>query len=205
MNGYVIDRDAETNKPFSISGPLESFVGGNPVLSEEAMFTNMFEKNPIVSAANLQFDHITELSEFCYNEMFLNCSLLIAAPELPTLNLATSCYTGMFHGCSSLVVAPTLPAQVLESDCYSSMFASCASLVSVQKELPITQLAESCCKGMFSGCTSLRISENGSGTKIFTCPSTEGFDPSPVQYMFSQTSGLFEDGTPTAGNTYYYY
>lgn len=234
ISGPVIDPGAETNNmPFSISGPLESFVGGNTVLSDDgSIFAIMFQGSSVVSAANLQFDHITALSESCYGNMFHNCSLLIAAPELPTLNLVASCYTGMFHGCSSLVVAPTLPAQVLESDCYSSMFASCASLVSVQKELPITQLAESCCKGMFSdctslmtvpalpdnialenecyngmfsGCTSLRISENGSGTKIFTCPSTGGFDPSPVQYMFSQTSGLFEDGTPTAGNTYYYY
>jgi hypothetical protein len=36
-----------------------------------------------------------------FNSLFENCSQLIVAPELPSMDLAESCYLGMFYGCTS--------------------------------------------------------------------------------------------------------
>ena len=82
----------------------------------------------------------------------------------------------MFNGCTSLTTAPKLPATTLVRWCYF---------------------------GMFEGCTNLKVNENGSGTKIFTCPSTSGLIQ-PVERMFLNTGGTFT-GDPTTGNTYNWY
>ena len=94
----------------------------------------------------------TNNARFCY--LFLNCSVLTSAPELPATELATYCYYGMFYGCTSLTAAPELPATELEDRCYSTMFENCTSLKSAP-ELPATKLASFCYYEMFYGCTSL--------------------------------------------------
>lgn len=94
----------------------------------------------------------TNNARFCY--LFLNCSVLTSAPELPATELATYCYYGMFYGCTSLTAAPELPATELEDRCYSTMFEKCTSLKSAP-ELPATKLASFCYYEMFYGCTSL--------------------------------------------------
>ena len=92
------------------------------------------------------------------------------------LSVTDYCYCGMFTGCASLITAPALPATTLANQCYTSMF---------------------------SNCTNLKVNQNGSGTKIFTCPSTSGLT-NPIIYMFDNTGGSFT-GTPTQGNTYNWY
>lgn len=94
----------------------------------------------------------TNNARFCY--LFLNCSVLTSAPELPATELATYCYYGMFYGCTSLTAAPELPATELEDRCYSTMFENCTSIKSAP-ELPATKLASFCYYEMFYGCTSL--------------------------------------------------
>ena len=85
--------------------------------------------------------------------------------------------------------------------CYSFLFYNCTSLTTAPS-LPATTLADQCYYYMFTGCTNLKVNENGSGNKIFTCPDTSG-STLPVEGMFSGTGGSFTDGTPTAGNSYY--
>ncbi|MFW5614424.1 MAG: hypothetical protein ACOCM3_07150, partial [Campylobacter hyointestinalis] len=68
---------------------------------------------------------------------------------------------------------------------------------------PATTLADSCYNNMFAHCTNLKVNQNGSGTKIFTCPDTSGVT-SPVEAMFALTGGSFT-GDPTTGNTYNWY
>ena len=92
------------------------------------------------------------------------------------LSVTDYCYYFMFRGCTSLTTAPSLPATTLANYCYSYMFYEC---------------------------TKLKVNQNGSGTKIFTCPSTSGLTD-PVNWMFSYTGGTFT-GDPTQGNTYYWY
>jgi hypothetical protein len=60
--------------------------------------------------------------------MFLNCTSLTTAPELPATTLAEICYYYMFQGCTSLTTAPELPATTLANQCYESMFSGCTNL-----------------------------------------------------------------------------
>ena len=94
------------------------------------------------------------LSYDCFDNMFMDCTGLTAAPELPETNLAESCYYAMFYGCTSLTTAPVLPATTLATYCYYGMFAGCTSLTTAPV-LPATMLAYGCYSSMFSGCTSL--------------------------------------------------
>ena len=144
----------------------------------------------------------TNLAESCYLSMFYECTSLTTAPELPATNLAKYCYDSMFYECTSLTTAPELPATTLANACYRLMFFNCTSLTTAP-ELPATTLAESCYWCMFYGCANLKVNENGSGAKIFTCPSTSGLIQ-PVTQMFDRTGGSFT-GDPTQGNTYYWY
>ena len=144
----------------------------------------------------------TTLAYACYAGMFMNCTSLTTAPALPATTLANYCYLSMLYGCSSLTTAPSLPATTLANSCYYAMFYGCTSLTTAPS-LPATTLDVDCYNSMFRGCTNLKVNQNGSGTKIFTCPSTSGVS-TPVDDMFLDTGGSFT-GTPVAGNTYNWY
>ena len=144
----------------------------------------------------------TTLADYCYRHMFYGCTSLTTAPALPATTLANGCYRHMFKDCTSLTTAPELPATTLADSCYNQMFFGCSNLTSAPS-LPATTLANSCYEDMFNGCTRLKVNQNGSGTKIFTCPDTSGLT-SPVSNMFFRTGGEFT-GTPTTGNTYNWY
>lgn len=94
------------------------------------------------------------MADYCYYNMFRNCTSLIQAPALPATTLTKDCYNGMFYGCTSLTQAPTLPATTLAEGCYYEMFQGCTSLTEAPT-LPATMLAASCYRWMFQGCTSL--------------------------------------------------
>ena len=96
----------------------------------------------------------TTLVGGCYIGMFSNCTSLTVAPKLPATTLAIGCYQVMFSGCSTLTNAPELPATTLVGYCYGRMFQGCSSLTNAP-ELPATTLTDSCYSGMFYGCTSL--------------------------------------------------
>ena len=144
----------------------------------------------------------TTLADECYKNMFQGCTSLTTAPSLPATTLVRWCYYSMFEGCTSLTTAPSLPATTLADNCYYAMFRGCTSLTTAPS-LRATTLAYRCYYYMFQGCTKLKVNQNGSGNKIFTCPSTSGIG-SPVEYMFTGTGGSFR-GDPTQGNTYNWY
>ena len=96
----------------------------------------------------------TTLAMDCYRYMFMNCTSLTTAPELPAKKLAVFCYGDMFSGCSRLTTAPKLPATTLDQDCYNSMFSGCTSLIAAP-ELPATTVVYRCYSRMFWECTSL--------------------------------------------------
>ena len=168
------------------------------VISSSYCYFNMFrECTNLTTAPELP---ATTLTDGCYFLMFQNCTSLTTAPELPATTLAVVCYARMFEYCSSLTKAPALPATTLADSCYSDMFYGCTSLTKAPN-LPAITLVENCYSSMFKNCTSLKI-RTTTGTKVFTCPSNI---PSGAVYnMFSNTGGSFT-GTPTAGNTYYWY
>ena len=87
--------------------------------------------------------------------MFLGCTGLTTAPELPATTMAEDCYAYMFSGCSALLTVPSsLPAATLAEGCYYAMFDGCSSLTTAPA-LPATTLAEDCYAYMFYGCSSL--------------------------------------------------
>ena len=88
--------------------------------------------------------------------MFIQCTNLLTAPELPATILGYSPYRSMFNNCISLIKGPSiLPATKLHGWDYAGMFKNCKSLVNAP-ELPAETLAGSCYYQMFDSCTSLK-------------------------------------------------
>ena len=130
----------------------------------------------------------TTLAEYCYFKMFYGCTNLTTAPELPATTLATNCYSCMFYGCERLTTAPELWATTLEPYCYNNMFVGCASLTTAP-ELPAASLAYYCYSYMFSGCMSLTTApELPATTLVKGCYS----------YMFDGCSSIKLSETQTA-------
>lgn len=96
----------------------------------------------------------TSTKDARFFKLFLNCTSLATAPELPATELADHCYTSMFEGCTALTSAPELPATQLAKNGYFKMFSGCASLKATPA-LPATELADYCYAYMFMGCTAL--------------------------------------------------
>ena len=111
----------------------------------------MFSSTKLTSAPELPSK---TLAEYCYDEMFMNCTDLTKAPELSATVLQKGCYYSMFGKCSNLTTAPALPATSLADECYMYMFTKCEKLENVPA-LPAMNLAERCYESMFSGCTKL--------------------------------------------------
>ena len=70
-------------------------------------------------------------NEARFYKLFMKCSELTSAPELPATTLAKACYYNMFFSCSQLTSAPDLPATTLVLDCYHGMFYGCTKLSTV--------------------------------------------------------------------------
>lgn len=81
--------------------------------------------------AKTGFNAITDLTPYeriVFYKLFMDCSQLTTAPELPATTLVSNCYSYMFFGCTSLQKAPTLPATTSVSNCYVRMFQECSAL-----------------------------------------------------------------------------
>ena len=135
----------------------------NIVDTQNARFCSLFLNcSVLTSAPELP---ATTLANYCYYAMFSGCTNLTAAPELPATTLENDCYSGMFQGCTSLTAAPELPATTLAGSCYTNMFHACTSLTSAP-ELPATTLENDCYANMFDGCTSLTAAPELPATKL---------------------------------------
>ena len=64
----------------------------------------------------------TGLNNYCYANMFSDCTSLTGITDLPATTMKTGCYMGMFSGCTSLETAPVLSATNLVASSYTSMF-----------------------------------------------------------------------------------
>ena len=86
------------------------------------------------SMISSNYENITSLSNkwYVFCNLFMDCTSLTKAPELPAITIATGCYYGMFLGCDSLTKAPALPATTLQQDCYRGMFMGCSNLKEVR-------------------------------------------------------------------------
>lgn len=116
----------------------------------------------------------------CYVKMFMDCTALIQAPELPATTLGIMSYESMFWGCTALVQAPDLAATNLAYLCCGSMFQECTALTKTGL-LPATKLSGYCYNQMFQGCTAL--------TQAPSLPATTLAD-SCYTFMFYKCSNL---------------
>ena len=108
----------------------------------------------LLDYATVEAGNHPTMASYCYSLMFLGCTALTQAPELPATTLAESCYSFMFDGCTALTQAPALPATTLAPYCYKSMFQGCTGLTQAPA-LPATTLAAYCYQSIFQGCKSL--------------------------------------------------
>ena len=140
---------------------------------------------------------------YAFNRLFMECTSLTKAPELPLTTLADYCYNRMFSGCQSLTKAPELPATTLVKGCYQSMFFGCQSLTKAPV-LPATTLADFCYQYMFSGCQSLNEVRIAATTTAYSAlydwlkgvSSTGDFYCNPNATIFpTGTSGIPEGWT----------
>lgn len=145
---------------FEVCGNILSMIYGDGFREESefngwgAQFYYFFANcTGLTNADNLILLPSTAASD-CYAFMFLGCSSLETAPELPATILNRACYQSMFEGCSSLVTAPELPAGTVVDWCYMDMFKNCSSLTTAPV-LSAYTLAPSCYREMFLNCSSL--------------------------------------------------
>ena len=136
-------------------------------IDEAGKFKNLFmDCSSLYQAPDLP---ATTLATYCYDNMFGRCTNLIKAPVLPATTLAYHCYYSMFNGCTSLTQAPELPATTLANYCYNYMFSGCSSLTQAP-DLPATTLTECCYYGMFYKCVGLtRAPELPATTLVDSC------------------------------------
>ena len=150
---------------FNATGSVMSLIGGDDVVLSDYCFYLLFvDCSGILSAPELP---ATTLADYCYQNMFYGCTGLTAAPELPATTLAYNCYFNMFNGCTGLTSAPELPATTLAPGCYGSMFYGCTGLTTAP-DLPAITLAQDCYSGMFFGCTGLSSAPELPATTLAT-------------------------------------
>ena len=65
---------------------------------------------------------------YAFRFLFLDCTSLVTAPELPATVLTKYCYSHLFSGCKNLVKAPYLPAKKLKTGSYEFLFYKCSKL-----------------------------------------------------------------------------
>ena len=125
--------------------------------------------------------NFSNITSYCFANMFNGQTALKVAPELPATTLANSCYCRMFQG-SGILAAPELPATTLAQSCYSEMFQACASLESGPSVLPAASVPASAYYVMFHSCGSLKnapvilatsVGDNSCANMFQACSSLE--------------------------------
>ena len=122
-------------------------------LTANYTFVGLFGTNSnLVDAKDLILP-TNNVTDYCYDYMFSDCSSLTEAPVLPVKSMRQGCYSGMFRGCSKLVNAPELPATTLAESCYEAMFENCTSITTAPVLRGVTKAF--CFSKMFKGCSKL--------------------------------------------------
>ena len=94
---------------------ITSFTGGGKN-DMEAMFRGCTSLTTIPSGLL----KATTLKNGCYKSMFMDCTSLVTAPDLPATTLAQNCYSDMFKGCSNLNYIKCLATNISAANCTSN-------------------------------------------------------------------------------------
>lgn len=141
---YGVIKDSELEKDRSLS-----FTVGN------VYWVDIDPNDPLILPASTATN--------CYLEMFMGCTSLHSAPDLPATELAEKCYFQMFYGCSGLTSIPSLPSAVTwlgtsnrRRYCYQ-MFQNCTGIKELKGSLfgETLTLQSGCFEDMFANCTGL--------------------------------------------------
>lgn len=113
--------------------------------------------NYLVDASNITINYGETSAYEGYGNMFSSCPRLKKTPNLAATTVTgTQCYSCMFMDCTSLTEAPELPATTLGPQCYGNMFEGCTSLEVAPELTAATTLARYCFYQMFFDCTNLK-------------------------------------------------
>lgn len=157
VNENTLSKNDKDYYHFVIPSTVNSTVTISGVIGDvttKHQYVNLFKYcYQITDASQLQLTGDI-MREFCYSNMFLNCTGLTTPPSaLPACNLDAWCYAGMFAGCTALTSAPQLPAVTLAKYCYYAMFYNCKSLSSAPNlNYPNQVLPDWCWNSMFFRC-----------------------------------------------------
>ena len=112
-----------TNVRYSVEGNAMSLLFGDNFNGQTSLSGKMcalyglFAYNTnVTSAENLSLP-ATTLTQYCYTNMFQNCTSLTTAPELPATTLQIQCYCWMFKGCTSLSSIKCLATNISAINC----------------------------------------------------------------------------------------
>lgn len=164
-NNYIYFRC--DGKQYVIGGNINSLITENKNKYNKIRYDdthkylcyNMFAGNHgLFDASKLKLPGIAV--DYCYNQMFKDCTGLVGLPALPSLSLGNSCYESMFDCCTSIEdPMPVLPGYNFINDTsinsYKYMFHACTSLLKTPKVLLRDITGHKTCQGMFARCTSL--------------------------------------------------
>lgn len=145
------------------------------------------------------------LSNYCFYNLFRQCSSLITPPKIWATTIALYSCWYMFNSCSNLTTPPLLPATSINRYCYMYMFNSCTSLSSLP-ELPATAVQQYSYYYMFTGCSKIKMST--SKTWKYQTPYripttwTGTYWTGASTNMFNATWWTFT-WTPSVNKTYY--
>ena len=143
-----------------VTGDVQSLTssdrGYDEALSYFHYYSLFYKNKSILSLPKLSS---TKLNEFCYTDMFRECTKLTAIDlVLPATEIFQQSYRSMFQDCYNLVSVPSNMLKVERfasgAGCYK-MFYDCKSLTEAPDLLPET-LGGDCYREMFGGCESLR-------------------------------------------------
>ena len=112
----------------------------HPTTQSVSSYVNFVMTGTIEASGNCNsmllggFENLTSLAgyDYAFMSLFIYCTSLTKAPELPATALSPNCYRRMFFGCDYLVKSPELPATTLADYCYYNMFYGCSKLNEVR-------------------------------------------------------------------------
>ena len=101
---------------FKANGQNER-ISAPPTMGPPLIYQFVME-GKIATSGNIQYllddtGSRADVPDYCYSNMFYDCTSLTQAPALPATTLAYICYSSMFSGCTNLTQAPALPATTL--------------------------------------------------------------------------------------------
>jgi hypothetical protein len=90
-----------------------------------AFCRSFYSDTYLADASNLILP--TNVADYCYTYMFLECTSLVTGPVLPATTLSQWCYCYMFNTCSSLTSVTTYAQDISATNCVGTWLGNVAA------------------------------------------------------------------------------